>query len=145
MKDYSNVTQKKYVDCILKSYGICNETSLNSTLIMEEVNNLSQQQRQNMKTFMKLCNVPDCIKCFKKYSLRVGFKPEVEFHPFSKVNVNLEDFLDPKLLFNDKINDEISKFCGAGDRFISIRDIFVSRLLNPFVYYIKLEIDGMVL
>ena len=134
MKDYSNVTQKKYVDCILKSYGICNETSLNSTLIMEEVNNLSQQQRQNMKTFMKLCNVPDCIKCFKKYSLRVGFKPEAQFDPFSKVNVNLNDFLDPKLLFDDKINDEISKLCGASDRFISIIDVFVSRFYNKKMF-----------
>ena len=135
MKDYSNVTQKKYVDCILKSYGICNETSLNSTLIMEEVNNLSQQQRQNMKTFMKLCNVPDCIKCFKKYSLRVGFKPEAEFHPFEKTHIQLEHFLDARVLLNHIAGQiAFSKACGAGDRYILIMDIFVSRLYTQNHY-----------
>ena len=130
MKDYSNVTQKKYVDCILKSYGICNETSLNSTLIMEEVNNLSQQQRQNMRTFMKLCNVPDCIKCFKKYSLRVGFKPEAEFHPFEKTHIQLEHFLDVRVL----LKDTASQACDADGRYIRIMDVFVSCLYTNFNY-----------
>ena len=87
---------------------------------------MSASQVKKLKQFLDMCNsVTDLLICLKTQSIRFGLQPFIEFDPFLKINLNLADFLNPKL-----DDADVLKYCTAPSLEAS-KNIFVSIITFP--------------
>ena len=111
------------INCIFTIYNITKEGKLNTEAILtyNTENNMSAPHVKKLKQFLDMCNnVSDILICFQTQSKRFGFKSDIEFDPFLKVNLNLVHFINPKV--DDAV---VLKHCTA-PFLLSIKNIFVS-------------------
>ena len=111
------------INCIFTIYNITKEGKLNTEAILtyNTENNMSAPHVKKLKQFLDMCtNVSDILRCFQIQSKRFGFESDIEFDPFLKINLNLADFLNPKL-----DDADVLKYCTAPSLEAS-KNIFVS-------------------
>ena len=122
------------INCIFTISNITKDGKLNKEGILNynKITNSAPTSFLNkIKQFLNMCdNEKNMFKCFQTESKRFGFKPDIEFDPFLKVNLSLSDFLNPKV-------DEagVLKYCKASS---------LEATENIFVSYIKVTFTDCV-